>query len=53
MVQAIRVDLNRGGRFCGVISQAIEGGIEIVLHLVPLPLALIVFGKVRVAFVVV
>ena len=52
VVEPVGIDLDRGG-ICGVSSQTIEGGIEIVLHLFPLPLALIVFEKVRVALVVV
>ena len=52
VVQAVGVDLNFGG-ICGVISEAIKGCIEIVLHLFPLPLALVVFEKVRIAFAVV
>ena len=52
VVQPVGVDLNCCG-IGGQIGQAIEGGIEIVLHLFPLPLALVVFEKVRVAFVVV
>ena len=52
VVQAIGVDLDRGG-ICCISRQSIEGGIEVFLHFLPLPFALVVFEKVRVALVVV
>ena len=53
VVEAKGIDLDVGGGIAGVISEAIEGRVEIVLHRLPLPLALIVFEKVRLAVVVV
>ena len=53
VVEAKGIDLDVGGGIAGVISEAIEGRIEIILHRLPLPLALIVFEKVRLAVVVV
>ena len=53
VVEAKGIDLDVGGGIAGVISEAIEGRVEIVLHRLPLPLALIVFEIVRLAVVVV
>ena len=53
VVEAKGIDLDVGGGIGGVISEAIEGRIEIILHRLPLPLALIVFEIVRLAVVVV
>ena len=53
VVEAKGIDLDVGGGIAGVISEAIEGRVEIVLHRLPLPLALIVFEIVRFAVVVV
>ena len=53
VVESKGIDLDVGGGIGGVISEAIEGCIEIVLHRLPLPLALIVFEIVRLAVVVV
>ena len=53
VVEAKGIDLDVGGGIGGVISEAIEGRVEIVLHRLPLPLALIVFEIVRFAVVVV
>ena len=53
VVKAKGIDLDVGGGIAGVISEAIEGRVEIVLHRLPLPLALIVFEIVRFAVVVV
>ena len=53
VVEAKGIDLDVGGGITGVISEAIEGRVEIVLHRLPLPLALIVFEIVRFAVVVV
>ena len=53
VVEAKGIDLDVGGGIGGVISEAIEGCIEIVLHRLPLPLALIVFEIVRLAVFVV
>ena len=51
-VQAVGVDLNLVG-ICGEISELIEGCIEIVLHLFPLPLALVVLEEIWIALGVV
>ena len=53
VVEAVGIHLNRGGGIGAAFGELIEGGIEIVLHLFPLPLALVVFQKVRVALGVV
>lgn len=52
VIEAVGIDLNCCG-IGGVLSEAIESGIEIVLHLFPLPLALVVLKEVRIAFGVV
>ena len=53
VVEAKCIDLDVGGGICAVFGELVEGCIEIVLHRLPLPLALIVFEKVRLAVVVV
>ena len=53
VVESKGIDLDVGGGICAVFGELVEGCIEIVLHRLPLPLALIVFEKVRLAVVVV
>ena len=53
VVESKGIDLDVGGGICAVFGELVEGCIEIVLHCLPLPLALIVFEKVRLAVVVV
>ena len=52
VVESKGIDLDVGGGICAVFGELVEGCIEIVLHRLPLPLALIVFEKVRLAVVV-
>ena len=53
VVESKGIDLDVGGGICAVFGELVEGCIEIVLHRLPLPLALIVFEIVRLAVVVV
>ena len=53
VVEAVGIHLNGVSGICVVLGELVEGGIEIVLHLSPLPLALVVFEKVWFCFGVV
>ena len=53
VAQAVQIHLHIACWIRGLVSEAIEGCVEILLHLLPLPLALIIFEKVWIAFGVV